>query len=597
MSLPSDFNFTFDCPKCGEPNPPGAESCKACGTALGGSQQPEEPRVALPDWLRDGSLFALADDAGDETGAGAASTEPAERAPDNSLPDWLAGASWAEAEPDVTGRNLEARSLLDLDEPGEDADAPLAASEDTGTGSLDDLTTWFARFDDHDETALPGEGLAAGEGLDTVAEETPPAAGGEDLLGLDADLFADPAGMGDDAAGTDVAAADPLEMPDWLRQAGQPAPPAGAGQAGDDLLGRIQGLRYESITGQQSEGEAPGAETVGALKNVSGVIQPEIIFEGSTLSVGRPAKAADARDVVITSTQAAQIDLIKRLLAEESSPPPAPKASLPLLRWAVTLAIIAAVALPLLVPALGSFGTPGGSAGVGAAFETIEALAGQPSTVFVAFEYEPDTAAEMQPLAEALLEHLAGSGATVYAASTHVTGPAMAQAATGGVSGLDWTNLGYQPGGVNAVNRLTLGATRGIASPFALDAAGEPTGADVSSLNAADFDLLVVLAAQPDDVRLWVEQAGTPTGIPVLAAVSARGVPAVQPYAQSGQIAAVIGGLGDAAAYHARLGGVPPAVEAARTAQGVGAMVAALLILAGGVAAGLMALRQPQEQA
>lgn len=591
MSLPSDFNFTVDCPKCGEPNAPGAASCEACGASLDGARPPEEPRSALPDWLQDGSLFALADEPDDAPDSDAA--QPVEKASGAVLPDWLAGASWAEEEPkpDVTAGGLEARSLLD-DEPDEEPAAPPEAADAAGTGPLEDLATWFATFETDEAPDLPGEGP---DGV----EEATPAPGGEDLLGLDEDLFAGPGAPGDDAPAPDVLAADPLEMPDWLRQADQPAPAPGAGQWNDDLLGRIQGLRYKSITGQQPEGEPSNAETVGALKNVSGVIQPEIIFEGSTLSVGRAAKAADDRDVMITSEQAAQIDIIKRLLAEESSPPPAQKAGLPLLRWAVTLAIIAAVALPLLVPGLGqgAFVAPRDGLGVGAAFDAVEALAGQPATVFVAFEYEPDTAAEMQPLADALLSHLAQGDATVYAASTHLTGPALAQAALEGVDGLGWTNLGYQPGGANAVNRLTLGATTGIASPLALDAAGEPTGAGVSSLNTDTFDLIVVLSARPDDVRLWVEQAGVPTGVPILAAVSARAVPAVQPYARSGQLAALIGGLDDAAAYHARLGGVPPALQVARTAQSVGGVVAALLILAGGVAAGFMALRPQQEQA
>ncbi len=111
------------------------------------------------------------------------------------------------------------------------------------------------------------------------------------------------------------------------------------------------------------------------------------------------------------------------------------------------------------------------------------------------------------------------------------------------------------------------------------------------------FDLIIVFAARSEDLRAWIEQAAAPTGIPVLAGLSVRSVPFAQPYRQSGQLVAVLTGVNDAVAYRARDGaGAGPAVMFRWSAQTVGSVAAALLILVGGLVYGLSSSRRQQEQ-
>jgi hypothetical protein len=222
------------------------------------------------------------------------------------------------------------------------------------------------------------------------------------------------------------------------------------------------------------------------------------------------------------------------------------------------------------------------------------------STVLVAFEYEPDTAAEMQPLAEALLNHLARrNDITVLALSTRPTGAAMAQSAMAALERTpsSWVNVGYISGGPTGISALMTGALPGFASPLQTDYRGKTLNTQAARLPDLEPGLIIVLAARSEHLRAWIEQAGTPLQTPVLAAVSAGASPLAYPYEQSGQLVAVLSGINDAVAYNALEGGSgEDELITTWNAQGIGGTAAAMLILIGGVVYGLRALRQQQEQ-
>jgi hypothetical protein len=332
---------------------------------------------------------------------------------------------------------------------------------------------------------------------------------------------------------------------------------------------------------------------------MAGVIRPEMIFEGETLEVGDLVD-----EVVVSKEQARRIELLSELLTggsggmviEEHGP------ALPITRWLTAILLLLAIGVPIL------FGTtllPAPAVRRGPVVDARTHIASLPPgpTVLVAFEYEPDTAAELEPLALALLDHLAGlDNATVYAISSRATGPAMAdeafrQARPQDGTTSNWLNLGYVSGGPNGISALTVGSMSGVPSPLSFDYQGEPTGIGVTRLLDIPLDLVIVLAARSEDLKPWIEQAGTVIDVPMVAAMSASSAPMAYPYQKSGQLVAVMGGVNDAVAYRVLGGGkFSPALLTTWNAQAAGGLAAAVMIILGGVLSSLDARRRQQEQ-
>lgn len=510
------------------------------------------PLEEIPPWLAD---------LGEPT-AGAPESAKAEPAAEVEVPEWLQELSTPALDASAPQEGMP------LEEP------PLAV---TPAGGGEERAGWA----EADLELELDKGLTVGEAA--PSEE-------RDLLGLSADLELLP-------AEEELALPTPVEgteLPEWLRglhDLGAPpevAEPTAEGEPG--LLDQIRDLRYEAIVGAEEQPPRLGMEAVGALKDVAGVIQPELIFEGSALRIGEPTQ-----ELVISDRQAEQIALLRRTLARETqgvTAAPRQRWGVPLLRWLVALILIAATAVTLLLditPFDPSLAGQSPAAGVSEAYRLLENLSRGESTVLVAFEYEADTAAELEPLAVTLLAHLAVQPATtVYTISTRPTGAAMADSALRqesirlllGERADTWINLGYLPARASGIYGLAIGATQAAPLP---------------RLNKGEVDLIIVLAARSDDLRIWVEQVGRPTGIPVLAATSASVTALAQPYQDSGQVVAVLSGLNDAAAYQA-LGGraTHPALAGRWNAQALAGSVAAALIALGSVLYGMSHLRNRQ---
>jgi hypothetical protein len=574
----------------------------------------DEKLPPSPDWLGE---FPTVDEepTGDVESAPAPDTEPEEAIPTPSeeAPDWLdelpaaeeepAPAPEAESEEDIPALLEEAPGVAAGEESAEaephrepeagiapEPALPESEPEDlSGIEDEGDTLDWLSELDDE-------------KGFDLPPDETLIPAEGEDLLGLSGEF-----GPGESIPIEEMAApgeeeetiAEPGAMPDWIAslQEEEAAPPEAeeAELTPEEVLAeQIADLRYERITGEPPESGDESPEPVGALKDVVGVIQPEMIFEGMELTVEAPIG-----ERAVTGEEMSRIRLVEELLAAEAEPVPVGdvgRIGLPVIRWVVTIVLIVAVAAPLFA-GQSLFTHAGAGDGVRPAYETLDALVDGPATVLAAFEYGPETAAELEPLASAVLTHLAGGeDVTVLAVSTKPTGPAMAEAvleepaiasrlgAEGG-----WANLGYIAGQARGISALALGPPPGVDSPLAADYRGEPTGIPAASLAGGDFDLVIVFTAQPEGLRAWIEQAGQPTGVPLLAGVSARTTPFAQPYVQSGQIVAVLSGVNDAVAYGALAGGSPSERAVATwNAQALGGLAAAVLIIAGGIIAGIL---------
>jgi len=192
-------------------------------------------------------------------------------------------------------------------------------------------------------------------------------------------------------------------------------------------------------------------------------------------------------------------------------------------------------------------------------YDTIESVnAGD--TVLVAFEYGAAEADEMNAIAEPLLMHLIERGATISAASTQPEGLGVA---------------------INAQEHVTMTYK---SSPLYLP--GNATGiANLLTSTDPQPKLVLVLAAQPAQLRWWIEQASLLSQVPpMVAGVSAALEPVVGPYLDEngGQLEGAIIGLREAASYEARRGTAGSATKQL-DALAAGQLAIAFLILAGAV--------------
>jgi hypothetical protein len=287
---------------------------------------------------------------------------------------------------------------------------------------------------------------------------------------------------------------------------------------------------------------------------------------------------------------------------------------------------VVAIAVPVIM-GFEILPAPQGTPGVADA-ESLLANLPDNAIVLMAFEYEPESAAELKPLSTVLLRQLAEkSDVTVYAVSSKPIGPAMAddvyrqvfsqedEASDSPVtedSGMApheteedvpaqqediWINLGFIPGGANGISELVLGSPEGVSSRLSYNHQGLSTGITQRGLKDLRPALIIVVSSRSEDLRPWVEQAGQVMGIPILAATSAGSAPMARPYKRSGQVAALLIGVRDTLGYQSLDGGEPDAaLITIWNAQAVGGAVAALAIVLGGIFYGLTSWRNQQEQ-
>jgi hypothetical protein len=221
------------------------------------------------------------------------------------------------------------------------------------------------------------------------------------------------------------------------------------------------------------------------------------------------------------------------------------------------------------------------------------------STVVMMFEYDPETAAEMQPIASAMLEHLASLNMHVITISTRPSGPALAQRVISDATATNPTanllNLGYLTGGAKGISALVTGNPL-VTSPLATDYQGRATNLEATRLSELNPQLLIIVASRWEDLRAWIEQTeGMQT--PIIAATSLSSAPMAYPYEKSGQIKYVLTGVNDAVQYRAKTNtAVSAPVKAAWNGQALGGIVSALMIVGGSVVYGLRALRQQEQE-
>jgi hypothetical protein len=385
------------------------------------------------------------------------------------------------------------------------------------------------------------------------------------------------------------------ELPDWLSstapEAGQPAEEIGIHAEGGEAL---------------SPAELPS--WVQAMRPVGAVIAAEAVSGVDNLPVEREGPLAGLKGVIpavaigslrrprpipltlqTSESQQASAALLEQILLGETTPRPVAAApavtSQQTLRW-----IIAGLLLFVLGAVLFS-GTqimPISPVLPPEARDMTNIVMSVPDSapVLVIMDYQPGLAGEMEAVSGPLLDQLVrlhnpyltfvatspGGSALVerLLANTNIN-----QATGAGyVSGQNYDNLGYLPGGEAGVLAF-------LQSPQA-------AMPDSRILNSSEYAAILLLTDHADSARTWVEQISilkqadpTLAGQPLLIAASAQTAPMLKPYFSSGQISGMISGLPSAASYESLNDNRPGMARTYWDAFGVGMMMAVFLIVIG----------------
>jgi hypothetical protein len=551
------------------------------------------------------------------------------------LPGWLAesGAfqaeSQAESEPAFPGWMVESDLPEDETAPeaGEGLPDWIAASPAAGTGESkkprQDLPDWLSNVSeqDVDQSGLP-EPVESGEGDDFPAEEE----GGlpDWLTKLEATAGEQASGSGVPALILDEEEETPGEagaeepeilpdqdistVPDWLTQvAAQDEQVEGVAPAEGDLEPDLAAAQLPSWLQAMRpvESAAPSApaakereklvEKVGPLAGLAGVLPAEPEF----VHLSKPKSSLVKLQV--SDNQQTHITLLENLLAEEGQAKPvAARSAITsqyFLRLVIALVVFISVIAPLwLNRQLLPLPEPAGVSNE--VFDFSRALAGLPSgaPVLVAFDYEPSFSGELDALAAATIGEAAGRGAQLVMISTNPTGPILAErfmTTRLANTGAGYLNLGYIPGG--AAGLLAFAQTPRDLSPFDLRGARVWETTLLAPVNSlSDFAMVMVLTENPDTARSWIEQVQPVLGAagkPLLMVLSAQAEPMVRPYYETNpkQVNGMISGLAGGAAFES-ISGREGIVRLYWDAFGTGLVIAAALMLLGGIASLALAL-------
>ena len=225
-------------------------------------------------------------------------------------------------------------------------------------------------------------------------------------------------------------------------------------------------------------------------------------------------------------------------------------------RRIIFLLIAAAVCIPLILkPRFQDSPTPI----VLSIFDTVERLPAE-TRVFLSFDYGPDTAPELDPMAKALVRHTMSKGHEVTFFTLFPEGVGQIKKITdnmlpvefpGKTYGRDFVNLGYKAGQGGAINTMVVNFRTLVNA----DAEGTPLDmlpmtADVDEM--VDYAIIISLTAGDPGMKEWIQFAGDIAGIPVMGGGTAVVAPELYPYYPQ-QLIGLMGGLKGASEYETAL--------------------------------------------
>ncbi len=224
------------------------------------------------------------------------------------------------------------------------------------------------------------------------------------------------------------------------------------------------------------------------------------------------------------------------------------------------------------------------------AYDVINAIPPDANPLVLSFDYDPASAAELTPMAEAVLRHCFARRIRVLAISLQYSGQGAGIAAEvmpriarefGREQNVDWVFMGFQPNAVVAM--LQMGED--FKKAFPTDYYGTPVDRIPLMENIQNYDQVpAVLSLAGTAVgEYWATYPGMRYGLTVLTGLTAVYVADIIPFYQSGQIKGVLGGLKGAAEYE-QLVAHPGSGTAGMRSQKVVHYMIILFIVLGNVA-------------
>ena len=245
----------------------------------------------------------------------------------------------------------------------------------------------------------------------------------------------------------------------------------------------------------------------------------------------------------------------------------------------ITVAVIASLIVKFELPIPASEPVQG-------VYAKIDALP-QGSRVMIAFDYDPSSKEELQPMAIAFLHHCFSKDLKVIG-MTHYTGaPGLADQAMSSVAklyqkknGEDYVFLGYKPGGASLI--INMGENLYTAFPkdfYGKDTVTLPALQGVDSLRQISF--LFDLAAGTT-IETWLVYGKEKYKFEMGAGCTAVMGPDMYPFLQSKQLSGLLGGLKGAAEYEALVNKKANAVSGMRP-QSVVHVIIIIFVIFGNV--------------
>lgn len=194
------------------------------------------------------------------------------------------------------------------------------------------------------------------------------------------------------------------------------------------------------------------------------------------------------------------------------------------------------------------------------------------SYVFLSFDYDPASMAELNPLTLAIIRHCFKKDLKIVSLGLWPQGVLLGEANLeraaeeyGKEYGIDYVNLGYKTGGIVVIS----GIATNLREVFPQDYAGRNV-TELPILNGINnldpFKVIISLSAGDPGIRHWVMIAQARYGKKVGLGSTAVQAPAFYPYLQANQLVGLAGGMKGASEYEELLK-VPGLATAGMDAQ------------------------------
>lgn len=186
--------------------------------------------------------------------------------------------------------------------------------------------------------------------------------------------------------------------------------------------------------------------------------------------------------------------------------------------------------------------------------DTIESTE-QGSTVLMAWDYDPGSQGELQPMASAFTRHCAERKHKMIFLTLWPQGGPMIERSIRILKeeyphykyGVDYVNLGYRPG-LEGVIKVAVSDMKELFTSDAYGTSLNEIPLTKGMKNIQNVDLLVNVSAGDPGSKQWVQYAATPYNIKMVAGTTGVQAPALYPYIPE-QLIGVLGAIKAAAEY------------------------------------------------